>query len=490
MRTSIYLMALTSLLIIGCGRTDTGELIGVQDRAPVYSNDPYGMVLVPQGSFVAGAGDEDIPWSLNAEAKTVSVAAFWMDDTEITNNEYRQFVYWVRDSIARLEIATRGNMDIEQTRMVFNKNQQDLREDPFFIKEEDLPLRWDYAIPWKGEDPETYDAFKVVKEKLFYPNEERFTNYIGREEIDTRKLVYEYSWIDFRQAARKYQLDGKVRRRNYSAEILEADEYKADLETNVYNSKAVEERYVNRKSFILRNRILVYPDTLVWVGDFSYSYNEPQSIAYFSNPNFDEYPVVGVTWMQATAFCIWRTNLMNSWLVSRNMFTVQDYKLPTEAEWEYAARGGLKQMMYPWGGYYPREMNGCYLANFKGGRGDYTKDGGFYTTRVRTFAPNDFGLYDMAGNVAEWTRDAFDESAYSYTHDMNPSYEYNAKREDPPVLKRKVVRGGSWKDIAFFLQNGTRTFEYQDTAKSYIGFRCVRAHMGAAPAIKSKSSVY
>ena len=84
----------------------------------------------------------------------------------------------------------------------------------------------------------------------------------------------------------------------------------------------------------------------------------------------------------------------------------------------------------------------------------------------------------MAGNVAEWTISAFDESAYSFTHDMNPDYKYNALPDDPPVMKRKVIRGGSWKDVAYFLQNSTRTYEYQDSAKCFIGFRNVRSYMG------------
>jgi formylglycine-generating enzyme required for sulfatase activity len=84
----------------------------------------------------------------------------------------------------------------------------------------------------------------------------------------------------------------------------------------------------------------------------------------------------------------------------------------------------------------------------------------------------------MAGNVSEWTANAYDESAYTFMHDMNPDYKYNAKPTDPPALKRKVIRGGSWKDIGFFLQVGQRSFEYQDTTKSYIGFRNVRSYLG------------
>jgi len=97
---------------------------------------------------------------------------------------------------------------------------------------------------------------------------------------------------------------------------------------------------------------------------------------------------------------------------------------------------------------------------------------------VGSYQPNQYGLYDMAGNVAEWTSNAYDESAYDFTHDLNPDYAYDAHPDDPPVKKRKVIRGGSWKDVALYMQNGARTYEYQDTAKSYIGFRCVREYLG------------
>lgn len=97
---------------------------------------------------------------------------------------------------------------------------------------------------------------------------------------------------------------------------------------------------------------------------------------------------------------------------------------------------------------------------------------------VASFHPNDFGLYDMAGNVAEWTSSAFDESSPVFMHDISPTYQYNALPGDHHVMKRKVIRGGSWKDIALFLQNSTRTYEYQDSAKSYIGFRCIRDYIG------------
>ena len=134
--------------------------------------------------------------------------------------------------------------------------------------------------------------------------------------------------------------------------------------------------------------------------------------------------------------------------------------------------------MYPWGGPYTRNDKGCFLANFKTLRGNYIDDGALISTDVASYSANEFGLYDMAGNVAEWTSGAYDESAYVFTHDMNPNYQYNARIDDPPVMKRKVIRGGSWKDIGYFLQVSSRTYEYQDSAKSFIGFRNVRSYMG------------
>ena len=74
----------------------------------------------------------------------------------------------------------------------------------------------------------------------------------------------------------------------------------------------------------------------------------------------------------------------------------------------------------------------------------------------------------MSGNVAEWTSNAFDESAFSFAHDLNKDYHYDAKEDDHQVLKRKVIRGGSWKDISYFIQTSTRSYEYQDTAKNLI----------------------
>ena len=228
----------------------------------------------------------------------------------------------------------------------------------------------------------------------------------------------------------------------------------------------------------MHDEVPCYPDTLVWIRDFTYSYNEPWANMYFWHPSFDDYPVVGVTWKQASAFSTWRTNFLNSYLSQQGSSWVQEYRLPLETEWEYAARGGLDHSMYPWGGPYIRNDRGCFLANFKTLRGNYIDDGALVANKVASYSMNEFMLYDMAGNIAEWTSSAYDESAYVFTHDMNPNYQYNARNDEPPVMKRKVIRGGSWKDIAYYLQVSSRAYEYQDSAKSFIGFRNVRSYMG------------
>ena len=312
---------------------------------------------------------------------------------------------------------------------------------------------------------------RTAAENLYYSKEDRF---FGRKEINVHKLNYRYFWLDLQQAAKRANSFQNA----FNEDVGQLSEEPGQYNGTVIDQEGNEIDIEGRRSFIFRDVVNVYPDTLCWIRDFTYSYNEPMATMYFWHPSYDNYPVVGITWKQAQAFCIWRTQLLNQALVAEGDFFVQDYRLPFETEWEFAARGTLENSMYPWGGIYTRNRDGCYLANFKPLRGNYAYDGGVTTVSVGSYAPNEIGLYDMAGNVAEWTANAYDESAYFFYHDLNPDYKYNATSKDNPVMKRKVIRGGSWKDIAYYLQVSTRTYEYQDTATSFIGFRCVRSFLG------------
>jgi gliding motility-associated lipoprotein GldK len=413
---NLGMLTAISVLAVSCGKLgkskskglpNDGQLHGVSLGNAYSMPKPPGMVYVPQGTFHMGPSDEDISYSFTARNRQISINGFWMDATEITNNEYRQFVWSVRDSIAAtiLNYKKPGGDGVE-----------------IIDQKKAATIKWN--------DPKILEQLNAM---IVTPD----NRILGKKELDADKLVYRSETFDYKEASKRENA-GKP-----------------------------------RSQFIVKKDIKIYPDTLVWIRDFSYSYNEPMSKRYFSHPSFGNYPVVGVSWKQATAFCEWRTNYLNSFLESKKRIAESDFRLPTEAEWEYAARGGRSQAPYPWGGYYLRNKKGCLLANFKPGRGNYPEDGGFYTVRADAYWPNDFGLYNMSGNVAEWTSSLYYEGAYNFQHDMNPDIRWNAKDSDPPRMKRKVIRGGSWKDVGYFLQTGARNYEYQDTSKSYIGFRCV-----------------
>ncbi len=424
----IILLASVLALLSACGGSGNGELIGVQKRQIWNPTDPYGMVFIPQGSYTMGPSDQDVPFANVSQSKTVSVGAFYMDETEITNNEYRQFTDWVRDSLAHIilgEAGIEGHL---------------IEEDEYGNFLEPAIIDWSTSIRW--DDPEVRE---ILAEEMYLPQVERLD---GQIEFDTRDYVYKYQVLDIESAAAKANR-----------------EKGAPGETN-------------RSEFFIEYNVPIYPDTLTWTHDYSYSFNDPYTKNYYWHPAFDDYPVVGVNWNQANAFSHWRTRMMNSFLKKIKQPTLPDFRLPTESEWEYASRGGLDESPYPWGGPYTRNLKGCFLANFKPLRGNYVADGGLKTIKTASYNPNGYGLYDMAGNVAEWTSNAYDGSSFSYSHDMNSDLHYNAQEGDHEVLKRKSIRGGSWKDVAYFIQTSTRTFEYQDTAKSYIGFRCAIDFLG------------
>jgi gliding motility-associated lipoprotein GldK len=679
MKKLIYFILLFPILF-ACNSGVEGNLVGVRGRGVFYPDVlgpgkvPLGMVYIPSGAYQTGEDDEDIMGLHTARVKTVSVPAFYMDQTEISNNEYRQFVYWVRDSIAR-EKLYRRSFDDQAERWInvpdnffkepyrtfinmgsdvqggntpfqlFMDSTNNAEVDKIFLgllgdiegakmkkikSEKPLELINGYKLDQKNNIPSSekrpdlvmtdadlrsifqqytnkdinqgtrkvkpgssdkaskspkvntaYDqGGRVENRKYFTLNWEEKIDYSDaetsfllsdmyfseseqfykRKEIDTRLLFFDYYWVDFKEAAKRGKVitksvdarnnfhydslnqsrDGgiykKGRREPLGKDYKASDSHRSTLftdfggdkvwvDTTVYakgkqygdpqgsqvdntlysisdtnslygtvlqnpgqdfdlgftNSKGQHNAlrgHTDRSRFIIKERINVYPDTLCWMRDFTYSNNEAMSQNYFWNSAYDNYPVVGVTWPQAKAFSVWRSQLFHSWLQSNGDMFVNDFRLPTETEWERGARGDLDLAQYPWGGPYIRNAAGCFLANFKPLRGRYFEDGGFHTVKVYSYNPNGFGLYCMAGNVAEWCSTTFDESMYEFGHDMSGEYDYQAQDGDPAVKKRKVIRGGSWKDIGYYLMNSTRTYEYQDTAKSYIGFRNVMTHLG------------
>ncbi|MBT8252760.1 MAG: gliding motility lipoprotein GldK [Bacteroidia bacterium] len=432
-------------LLASCGSGDRGQLVGVKGKK-WHPEEPYGMSLVPGGAYIMGKSDDDLAGVQNAPTKTVTVRAFYMDETEITNSEYRQFVNWVRDSTIRTKLAiladeyglTPGDggsgefafKDADTANLsVYEKYMLDNYSGMGPTGYEGRKLNQDVDLIFDTDDyPDEYYA--EIMDTMYLPIEE---SYNGQRTWDVSKFKFQYKYMDVETAAKYKEL--------------------------------------SRSDVIITEEVEVYPDTTVWIRDFSYSYNEPMHNDYFWHDAYGDYPVVGISWQQAKAFCQWRTLYHNSYQKSRDRQFVNSYRLPSEAEWEYAARGGLQGATFPWGGPYAKNDRGCFMANFKPLRGDYAADQALYTVEADAYEPNDYNLYNMAGNVSEWVHSSYDPNSYEYSATFNPSV-------NDEENERKVVRGGSWKDVAYFLQVSSRDYEYADSARSYIGFRTVQDYMG------------
>ncbi|MCL2132005.1 MAG: SUMF1/EgtB/PvdO family nonheme iron enzyme [Lentimicrobiaceae bacterium] len=479
MKKSVFLMmVVVALLALNACNNSNGQLVGAQDRPTFLDEVPYGMVFIPQGHFLMGVGEQDPAYTQAYAAKNVTVTAFYMDETEITNNEYRQFVEWVRDSIAHILLAEQYEDDKVSHYVLAPKGSENEGE-PI----EPKLINWKAKIDWKS----TNEEYRAVLSQIYSSpmGNDRYY-YYKMTSLNVKILNYEYWWFDRRNF--RDEEDPTV----IGAAFKDFDNIDPQTDDMGMFANRPLAYSQGARPFVRHDHVNIYPDTLCWMHDFTYSNNEPMTESYFWHPQYDNYPVVGVNWKQAQAFCHWRTHMRNSYLGGKEWAYEGHFRLPSEAEWEYASRGDLHANPYSFGGPYAMNDKGCFLANFKPRRGDYGADGGVYPIIVAHYHPNDFGLYDMSGNVAEWCEDAYDPSAFIYGHDLNMQYTYYAKKGDHPNFKRKVIRGGSWKDISDFIRPQTRDFEYQDSCKPYIGFRCVQTYYGRdrKDNMKTASNVY
>ena len=437
-----------------------GEVTG--SRATSFNEPtPYGMVEVKRGFLKVGLEKNDSLWGTVTPTKEISVDGFWMDQSEVTNSMYRQFVEWVRDSIIRERLADPQYGGDETYKIEVDRYGEPVKPH----------LNWNKPIPWRKPTEDQERALNSVY--VTHPID-------GTRMLDTKQLTYRYEIFDYEKAAlRKYRLDPKERSLNTDHpvdpdEVVMISKDTAYIDDNGEIVRQTIERPLSSLYDFLNTYIVnVYPDTTVWVNDFPNANNEQYMKLYFSSANYNDYPVVGVTWEQAEAFCAWRTNFLMAGMGPQARY-IQRYRLPTEVEWEYAARG-KEGNPYPWQGIEAKSQEGCFYANFKPDRGNYTDDGNLITSRVGIYGANSNGLFDMAGNVAELTSTVYTEAGVDAMADLNPQLSYNAAKEDPCVLKRKSVRGGSWKDPMSMIRSAWRSWEYQNQPRSYIGFRCVRS---------------
>jgi formylglycine-generating enzyme len=292
-------------------------------------------------------------------------------------------------------------------------------------------------------------------------------------------------------------------------------------ETEVTNLDYREFLFYMKKSVSADSLAKLEPKEQVWSG--ALSYNDLYDTYYFRFPGFNFYPVAGVSWTQATAYAKWRTEMVSKLLrdkkkldstLTKNQLiergvAIAEYRLPNEAEWEYAAKAmvGTQYLdenqengrIYPWDGRGLRNpfnvkrkgKQGDFLANFKRGRGDYAgiggsnaNDGNILPTNVYDMYPNDFGLYHMAGNVNEWVQDVYRPMSFQDVDDLNPLRKDGVNDEKELYGTTliddnyRVYKGGSWRDVAYWLSPGTRRFIHQDSATNHIGFRCAMISIG------------
>uniref|UniRef100_UPI004047CBA7 gliding motility lipoprotein GldJ n=1 Tax=Algoriphagus sp. TaxID=1872435 RepID=UPI004047CBA7 len=295
-------------------------------------------------------------------------------------------------------------------------------------------------------------------------------------------------------------------------------------ETEMTNNDYKEFLFDMKKRVSTDSIIKLEPSEKVWRG--AMSFNDVYESYYFRFPGFNFYPVAGVSWSQANAYAKWRTEfvqkleierlkldsaLTRSQLIERG-FVIAEFRLPTESEWEYAAKAmiGTQYLdenqeygrIYPWDGRGVRNpydgrgkkasKQGDFLANFKRGRGDYagiagdeTNDGEILPTNVYDLPPNDFGLYNMAGNMNEWVYDVYRPLSYQDADDLNPLRKdgvYDDKSTYGTSLLNdsiRVYKGGSWRDVTYWLAPGARRFMHQDSSTNHIGFRCAMVSIGA-----------
>ncbi len=461
---------LTVLLLASCmgAKKNTsmgGEVTGISGTA-INEPTPYGMVLVERGSIKIGSEEADSLWGITTPVKDISVDAFWMDETEVSNAKYRQFVFWVRDSIIRERLADPAYGGDETFKITEDEYGEPIT--PY--------LNWSKPIPWKKP---TEDEQRAI-ESVFITNP-----ITGEKMLDASQMNYRYEIYDYTQAAlRKNRLNPAERNRNtdiptnYDEVVtISKDTAYIDDEGRIVN-ETITRPLSSVYDFLNTYIINVYPDTTCWVNDFPNANNEVYLNLYFSHPNYSEYPVVGVSWEQANAYCAWRTDYLLRGMRGQAKY-IQRYRLPSEAEWEYAARG-KEGGKFPWESGDTKSDKGCYYANYKPDDGNYTRDGNLITSKCGIYSANSNGLFDMAGNVAEWTSTIYTEAGVLQMSDINPDLQYRAAKEDPYSLKKKTIRGGSWKDPVRFIQGATRAYEYQNESRSYIGFRCVRSYSGTS----------
>ena len=395
---------------------------------------PPGMVYVPSGTITyASLADS------TEKGKTYSVSAFFIDKTEVTNEEYMKFINWVADSVAVTDY---------------------LKDEQYFLKE-------------KGLRTVATGAGSTATSSAVVP-----TRKINWSKLNTSSPLWK---------SKKGDIQSKL-----------APMFVMNAGQLVLNPETVKYRFSYRKAGggnnnqYVTDTVSVTPEMDIWSKDFPNAQMALYDRNYMTHKAFKNNPVVGVNWKQARAYADWKGKEMsaaaekNPYLRGFNLA----YSLPTEAQWQLAASGtnnGADTSAQKLTTLDKKTKKQLLAINYKQDDGSYSNDGSTFTVPVTSYAPNGFGLYNMLGNVSEWTMDAYSPSTTFFVNDLNPVLLYDANTTDGEALRRKVVRGGSWKDPGSALNVDARGYETQNLGHSYIGFRCAMSAIEmASPQLKAK----
>ena len=337
---------------------------------------PPGMISIEGGTFTMGKVQDDVMHDWNNSPNQQHVQSFFMDETEVTNKMYSEFLFWVKT--------------------VFP------------------PTEENYKHIYNGAIPDTL----VWRNRLGY-NETMTNNYL-RHPAYADYPVVGVNWI----------------------QAVEFSKWRTDR---------VNENILEREGYLKKdNKIKLGSDVTAENSFSTETYINTPSKAFGGNEEVVLKKEMGGGRRPAA------DTAKNVYAQRSSGLILPEYRLPTEAEWEYAAVALVGnreyniykgQKKYPWNGQYTRsskrQYRGDQLANFKQGKGDYggiagwSDDGADITNKVKAYAPNDFGLYDMAGNVAEWVQDVYrpivDDEANDFNYFRGNVYTKNKIGEDGVV---------------------------------------------------------
>ena len=452
----VFVLLLIGLQSCAIFNKNSGELVGVDDGVAIetekdilkripkdakhYFDD---MRFIPRGSQIVHNYNNTIVTKKDTtivkfvespasfQAVRLSVPAFYISDHEVTNGEYLEFVDWVTNYTARKILAQK-------------------HPDQYYLAGTDL-LKKDQFISRE----------QILLDSLFLPSDAYFHNdyYFASvyDSVRTEQLVYSYT--------------------DYLVEIIDG---KASLKS-------------------VPKSIQVFPNIYCWSEEFPNLEGSASMSLHFTNPAYYNYPVVGINYEQAQAYCDWRTNRLNEAIllkanvdIGEAYFTLNDFikkdslneygdlllpsfEIPSVIEWQLAAGAKYIDPDCAFKSKTLVDENGHYLANFGKivdennyqvkGYGENRPDESIYTSSVKSFPSNDYQLYDMAGNVAEWTS--------SYVHIFTDFERYNdiSLEKNDSLKNAKIVKGGSWADGPVYLRWRTNTFCDKNSSSSRIGFR-------------------